>query len=914
MKLASLFSVVFVLAMASAGIGADQPAAAGPAASGPESDGVVVLDNNTLWRHFAVSRCAYVRNAEGKLEPTDLAPLVLDKVRGSKVWVTVQPRPAASTEPSPLPPADWAGPAVDDSAWPRIRLPHSVYNKSEGRSDANRPQTREGATAVLLARGKFEVQDPARVKACRLSLDYWGGVVVYVNGQEVARGHLPKGNTDLLTLAEDYPLEALATPKGETLRAGDQQHRDRLALRDRGLRGLVIPAALLRRGVNVLAVEVHTAPSYITGVRGSAIPAWQPLGLLNARLMVSPAGAAIANVARPRGIQVWNCAPYDTVTAFDYGDLCEPLRPIVIRAARNGVFSGRLMVSSDQPVKGLKVSVSDLTEAGLGTKLPASAVCVRYAVHATEGKSYLPPHRFDGLLDAVPEEIPVSQAPPPAERFDGQAVDRKGLAPGAVAPLWFTARVPRDAKPGVYEGRVTVSADGLAPASTPLRVSVSGWTVPDPKDFRMVNLAAHSDEGPALHYGVPLWSDRHFELMGRSHALMAEVGSRLFSARLGIVDYRRGEPLMHWDRRPGGGFAHDFTVFDKYLDMAAKSVGTPRPLRLECWAADFPSNIPKEAWKSDAWKSGYPPSFVSIRDPATGRDQPFQVPGLLKDRVQESVSLWNRLRQPDWDTPELAAFWKPVFDGVLARLKARGWLDAAALGCRRAQGGVPAHLARLGRNLWPDGAWALLSHGAKRDMTHTETPWVRLRYAHAIFYFGIPEVRGYRELLKPRTGFQCDTYRWNWFDRSPLTDQRRVPEDIAMSGLDGVSDFGADLFPIRSGNRWGAPPHNSWPSGPGMTQMSFLYPGPDGPVATERFEMFREGVELTEALLFIERAIQEKRLSAALQQRAERELEARSHAFIMDWFSIRDMPAAEEDAKLLDLAGEVAREIQKSAK
>ena len=66
---------------------------------------------------------------------------------------------------------------------------------------------------------------------------------------------------------------------------------------------------------------------------------------------------------------------------------------------------------------------------------------------------------------------------------------------------------------------------------------------------------------------------------------------------------------------------------------------------------------------------------------------------------------------------------------------------------------------------------------------------------------------------------------------------------------------------------------------------------------------------MTEALLFIERAIQEKKLSPALHERAEKALEARSHAFIMDWFCIRDMPA-EEDAKLLDLAGEVARELE----
>jgi hypothetical protein len=55
-------------------------------------------------------------------------------------------------------------------------------------------------------------------------------------------------------------------------------------------------------------------------------------------LTVSPAAAAVA--PRLKGIRLWNVAAYDTLTAFDYGTPGESLRPIVIRAARNSVFSG----------------------------------------------------------------------------------------------------------------------------------------------------------------------------------------------------------------------------------------------------------------------------------------------------------------------------------------------------------------------------------------------------------------------------------------------------------------------------------------------------------------------------------------------------------------------------------------------
>ena len=73
-----------------------------------------------------------------------------------------------------------------------------------------------------------------------------------------------------------------------------------------------------------------------------------------------------------------------------------------------------------------------------------------------------------------------------------------------------------------------------------------------------------------------------------------------------------------------------------------------------------------------------------------------------------------------------------------------------------------------------------------------------------------------------------------------------------MSGRDGVSDFGADLVPFKNPRGgYTTAPGVQWPSGPVFTFCALLYPGPDGPVATERYEMFREGVQLAEALIYI---------------------------------------------------------------
>ena len=838
-------------------------------------DTVTVLDKNSLWRHFQVQRCATVRTEDGKLEPWDLQPLTLTPGGWPPGMI---PKPATSTAPSTLPPVGWAGLAMDDSTWPRVRLPFQIGHEVIANGSGVRPQNRDGATATLLVRGRFEVKNPAAVKSCRLSVDYVGGVVVTVNGKEVLRRHVPGDKPDLLALAEDYPKEVFASDAC-----------------DRYAREISIPAALLRPGVNVVAIEVHAAPytqGYVKSMHGRTCGRyWDPIGLIGAQMSISPAAAAVANVARPAGIRLWNCAPYDTVSVFDYGDPCESLRPVAIHAARNSVFSGRLMVSSDQTIKGLKATVSDLArlrksssssakrssssnarvenedddeDEGIGgAMLPASAIQVRYAVPVVSGKSSVAPHRFDGLLETIPAEIPVSQAPAAQmENFRGR-LERKVMIPSAVAPLWFTVRVPREAKPGIYEGRVTISAQGLPATNVPLRVSVGDWTLSDPKDFRMHNLAYNEPEVVAGLNGVPLWSDRHFELQGRSQALMAEVGSRQFFANLcPSAMPANAEGLVRWIKQPDGSFKHDFSAFDKYLDMVAKSVSKPFPLLLNCWRGLEPSEKGSR--------------YVSLLDPATGKI--------------------SRMKQPALDSEEAVALWKPVFDEVLKKITARGWLDATALGWISQQGGPSEDVAALAKQLWPDAVWGILSHNVNRDY---KDGWVKVRYARTVYSYGFPSVRGYRELLQPQDVILCNTYRWSWNDSTPLNDQRRVGEDIILSGRDGISDFGVN------GGGCG------WPAGPEVSQTAILYPGPDGPVATERFEMFREGVELAEALIFIERAIQEKKLSPELQQKAEQALEARSTAFIMDWFTIRDMPGAEEDAKLLGLAGEVEREVEK---
>ncbi len=212
------------LAGAAGGWAADTPAATNrPAAAA--GDVAVLVDETMPWQHLHLEGPSHFSLADATNTPATFAsqwqlgaePPSISTATGALVKVGItfvegkaRPMLWRSEWTSPLPPADWALPAFDDSAWARLYWPQPQWeeiNAQENGSKVRAPNPYD--TVVLLARHRLVITDPAQVKVCRLSLEFWGGVVVYVNGKEAARSHLitlPGGKTNLFdNVAEAYP-------------------------------------------------------------------------------------------------------------------------------------------------------------------------------------------------------------------------------------------------------------------------------------------------------------------------------------------------------------------------------------------------------------------------------------------------------------------------------------------------------------------------------------------------------------------------------------------------------------------------------------------------------------------------------------------------------------------------------------
>ncbi|MHC4915821.1 MAG: hypothetical protein ACYTGB_10050, partial [Planctomycetota bacterium] len=290
------------------------------------------------------------------------------------------------------------------------------------------------------------------------------------------------------------------------------------------------------------------------------------------------------------------------------------------------------------------------------------------------------------------------------------------------------------------------------------------------------------------------------------------------------------------------------TPFDKYLDLAAKTIGKPNLIRLNCWG----EINRKTGVLNDTGK------YVSVKDPDTGK--------------------LSRIEQPMLGTEESYKFWKPVLEKALTKLKERGWLDVTALGHNSYCWVVKPKIVDVAHRIWPEGVWAWTSHsGSMGGRFKGSKPGVAMRvhWADHIWAPGPgardPDYRGYRTLFKKRPNFLYHTMRGKFRPYSPLWVLRSLVERNVSVGHDGVSDFGADFFPVPNPKRRGryhCLGNGRGTGGPNCSTRALLAPGPKGPVATERFEGFREGLQICETVLFVQKGINSGKLPAELNARA----------------------------------------------
>ena len=811
----------------------------------------VILDTSGFWRTYLALRTPVVRDGE-----------MLREVGA-----------ACNTQP---PHGDWTGTALDDSGWLRLAgAPLASWSHWEPAAQANVGFVYCHGSSLALAqiclRGKFQVDDPANARGMKLSLKYRGGAAVYLNGTELARQHLPaKEPLTPQTPAEMYPPEAYYLEDGRMPegygRKGSTSPRLQLRLRTLEIE---VPPQMLKRGTNVLAISLHRAPLpndvfvKLKRLKDHELPyyLWDACGLYAARLEAPAACAVRPNATRPPAVQAWNSRLLATDTDLDWGDPLERLTPIRIVGTRNGDFSGKLLLGSDCPLQDLNASATDLAGPG-GAVIPAAAVTLRYAA-ADLPQGPAAGVCFDSLLETPPAETPVRRKPP-----GGNWVRRLPGEPapvyGAVVPIWVTVRVPSDAIPGEYRGTLAAGANGKL-FSLPLELRVSGFRLPDARDYRTFVELVQSPDTLALEYGVPLWSNAHWRMIEKSLSLIAAAGVKTCYVPL-ICETNLGneQSMVRWVRQGENKYRYDFRIMDKYLDLVVRRLG---PSTLVCFYV----------W-DNFLEGGQFSGDIRFEAKTTQDDRlAYQGKGPVVTVVEGGEAKWFQL--PQYSDPAARPLWEELARGLRADMKQRGMEKNMLLGLATDSVPAPA-VIDFWKQLLPGVCWASHAHSFRDKIGGVPVALTSAVWPPRFVAYDGTSRQGWRN---PRLMVQ---FARDLTDLHPPTVFGLIGEHNIGGDQRGFGRFGADFWPVlkdtggqRADRISGRYPKASWRNL--NIKTALLGPGPDGPVATARFEALREGIQQCEARIFIEQALDGGQLPTELAARCRELIARRNRALTM---------------------------------
>lgn len=838
--------------------------------------GTVVLSEKHFWRkHYTFIPPGFATTRPAATNPQAGSDAAADSLY--------------SAEFAAPPPEEWTAPDFDDSGWLLRRGREFVTG--DGRLmtyttlDATSAHLRGGdpfieQVGLVCQRGKFRVADRSKISKLALSLAYRGGFVACLNGREVARSHLPAERIGPTTCAEDYPLAAWlyaeGKEKGKYLNAFDKQAP--WHLRERSFGPVALPLEAVRQGDNVLSIELHRsnyhpAIAEVTGRYGWQ-RRWSTVGLSLLELRAEAPPGAMGGAAESSDLRAWTADITKAVSDRAAPAIDEKLTPVRIVGARNGSFSGQVIVTADKPLEGLSARPSPLVRVDGKGPIPSSAVEVRYGA-----VNPLWPGGLDWRDATVPPDMKIDKAGGVGTRFD--MLRETPPENARTIPIWVTVHVPKGAPAGRYKGDVRIAVKGAEPIKAAVELYVADWTLPDVKGYGSLINIYQSPETLAAYYKVQPWSEDHWKLMEKSFRLMGRAGNiGLFFPLLAESQRGNAESYVYWIQRDGG-YRYDFTVFDRYLETALKYHPKDR-LWFICLVV----------WGFEGEPGGRAPVMATLLDPTTGQK--------------------SNLELPRYGTAEAEALFKPLLEACRDRLKAKGLDEKILIGMAWDVGPKPATVAMF-RRILPQAGWLTESHmrqWAYRYHAADKKATVPIRYNSVVWGGGIPDParkrnygwrhgRGRLTMNFNRVGVDC----LHLTGFPPPWSFRMWMESTLACGLwgrNGNGNVGGDYWKIvdllnrdgripkgghggywnGSGTLYGIyPASNVGRTGVGNNTTDLFGPGPAGSVSTVRFENALEGNQETEARIFIERALLNKSvpLPAGLAGKCQKLLDERTN-------------------------------------
>ena len=384
-----------------------------------------------------------------------------------------------------------------------------------------------------------------------------------------------------------------------------------------------------------------------------------------------------------------------------------------------------------------------------------------------------------------PDEL-VAEAPGefPDPLLEDEAMD----VPAQTAqPVWLTVYVSPDTPPGEYEGAVQLSWAG-GEQSVPVRLTVWPFTVPQERHLYFTNWVSAS--ALCKRYGVEAYSDDFWSVFEK---YVANAGAHrqniMWVSPQTIGCYREAD----------GKISLDFSIFDRWIETCEKH-----------GVADLIEISPLGGFKSGWGGKEIALRQVPVTDRRTGKTENRPAEDVLPELLP---ALQDHLRERGWlERAVLHIADEPSINNLRSWREKSAWVHSLAPEIRRMDA-IEAPDFGDSLEIWVPK----LSHYRNWRASYERA---RQRGAELWFYTCCHPMGRYPNRYVDYPLIKTRILHWlNW--RYELT-------GYLHWGLLAWTDD-----PFASATRGGLPPGDAW----------IVYPGPEGPMDSIRWEALRDGIE-----------------------------------------------------------------------
>jgi hypothetical protein len=472
-----------------------------------------------------------------------------------------------------------------------------------------------------------------------------------------------------------------------------------------------------------------------------------------------------------------------TVGATGAADAAGAPRAFRATAWRNERVHAQFVLWSRAAAPQLRLAATALRSAA-GDEIPAAALAprfVRYVWAAVATKrDQKPGHAVGDILDTAPElDLPA----------------------GGFRPVWLTITIPKNTKPGLYNGTLAATARGGNTLTFPLEITVLPATLPDPENWSFfLDLWQHPWASARYHRVAP-FSPEHYNLMEPLYKELAGAGQKVITTTItgrpwNQQTYDAYQSMVARTLNPDKTWTFDYTLFDHYVAFAQRCGLGPQ---IHCY-----SMVP--------WGN-----LVFYTDGATG------------DKITRALKA---------GTPEYEQYWAPFLADFQKHLAKKGWVDKTYIALderspeelRAAHAVLRQHAPRL----------KLMMAGNKNPADYQSQGITIDNYSQIL---SRAETGTFLDEIEPRrragnvtTYYVCVVpLRPNTFTYSPCAEQVWLGYYAAAKRFDGMLRWAFAHWPREP--LWDS---SFRPESLGAGDTFLIYPGPRLSV---RWEMFRDGIE-----------------------------------------------------------------------